>query len=377
MLSQLLASSYAPPVPPTTYVESREDEQAPTFEPNPEILVEVVDCKDIMTNGTFAWVGTCNMRPMYRLLGPEPRYLYYAEADIASGWRIVDKMGSEQCVERFSKPIDAQLPINCETGDFGGYAIEGRLTGDILHRICMVSSPEEKIAIREKLFELYGSELANLEAAQRGFISRASPVVAIAHALEAQQRAIQLLHSHLSAETQRREAAEQHAFTMEEAFETLQLRIQAQLPGPPNVGNLKELQATIGSQQSRSLQSTMLALEGPQGGGKLAEPFPQTPDGTHDRAIVFEKDGKADWAPDIGAGCGPVHRQPISPKERKPADAPTFRKVSSGLRLGGTGGTPKAPPEVGALPERTAPTLAEPAAGNLVDGVRLEAAPAA
>merc|ERR1712232_1273049 len=89
----------------------------------------------------------------------------------------------------------------------------------------------ERAAIRKRLTEAFGPLFAKVEGHQRGMLAKTSAVVAIAHALEAQQRAIQLLHSQLAVASQHRQAAEVHAQTMEEAFETLQLRIQAQLPG--------------------------------------------------------------------------------------------------------------------------------------------------
>merc|ERR1719428_2596261 len=81
------------------------------------------------------------------------------------------------------------------------------------------------------MVEGFGSTFTRLDGSQRGLMSKTSPVVGIAHTLEAQQRAMQLLHSQLAAETQRREAAESHALTMEEAFQTLQLRLQMGLLG--------------------------------------------------------------------------------------------------------------------------------------------------
>merc|ERR1719482_1332182 len=112
MLSQLLASSYAPPVPPTTFYEKREDEDftedTDNQMVNTELLIEVRDCKDKTANGTYAWVGQCNSRPLYRLLGPQPRYIYYASIDPAwQGWWIADQMGSSDYVEWFSQPTEA------------------------------------------------------------------------------------------------------------------------------------------------------------------------------------------------------------------------------------------------------------------------------
>jgi hypothetical protein len=240
MLSQLLASTYAPPVPPTTYFEPREDiqEDIQTLELNPqgnaELLVDVIECADKQTNGTFAWVGSCNDRPLYRLLGPQPRYLYYAEVDPAwAGWWIADKMGSEDYVEWFREPVDAVLPVYCRKGELGSRVVEAKLTREVVQKISKIGNQAEKLTVRTKLTEAFGATFTKLDGSQRGLMSKTSPVVGVAHALEMQQRAIQLLHSQLSAETQRREAAETHAQTMEEAFETLQLRIQAQLPGSP------------------------------------------------------------------------------------------------------------------------------------------------
>lgn len=327
MLSRLLASTYAPPVPPTTYMERRENEEEYEIRNvDPGLLVEVVDCTDPMTNGIFAWVGACNMKPLYRLLGSEPRYLYFAEADIASDWRIVDKMGSENCVERFRKPMNARLPTQCEKGSHSGTVIEAKLTSKAVQKISMIASQEEKTIIRSKFTEVFGSQFTKLEGLNRGLISKTSPVVGVAHALDAQQRAIQLLHKQLASETQRREAAESHAHIMEEAFETLQLRIQAQLPGPPNLASLVELQASNGNQSPGGLGSSPLALA-------IADTSSKAPE-VHDRGLVMELDGSTSWAPDINSGCGPTPRPPVAPKDVKPAPPPTFARMPSGLRPG-------------------------------------------
>jgi len=244
ILSQLIASTYAPSVPPTTYFEPREDKGEDLILPgkplmNPELLVEVVECLDSSTNGTFAWVGDCNKRPLYRLLGPEPRYLYYASVDPTwAGWWIADKMGSEDYVEWFRDPSDAKLPVYCKKGELGSRIVEVELTQEVVQKISTISNQPEKSTIRSKLTEAFGAQFTKLEGTQRGLMSKTSPVVAVAHALEAQQRAIQLLHSQLSSVSKRCQAAEAHAQTMEEAFDTLQLRIQAQLPGNPRTAHV-------------------------------------------------------------------------------------------------------------------------------------------
>merc|ERR1711879_1135958 len=198
---------------------------------DPEILVEIVDCRDNGTNGTFAYVGVCNKRPLYRLLGPEPRYLYHAEIDRSwAGWWIADKLGSEEYVEWFKEPADAHLPTYCKKGELGGRVVTAFLTKDVAQKIAMVSNQQEKLTIRSKLTEAFGPQFTRLEGSQRGLMAKTSPIVGLAHTLEAQQRSIQMLHSSLSAEIHRREAAEAHAQTMQEAFETLQLRISMQLP---------------------------------------------------------------------------------------------------------------------------------------------------
>jgi len=327
MFSRLLASTYAPPVPPTIYLERREDEEEYEIKGvDPGLLVEVSDCTDKMSNGFFAWVGVCNMKPLYRLLGSEPRYLYYAEADIASDWRIVDKMGSENCVERFRKPTNARLPTQCEKGSHSAIVIETKLTSKVVQKISMIASQEEKGIIRSKFNEVFGSQFTKLEGLQCGLISKTSPVVGIAHALEAQQRAIQLLHSQVASETQRREAAESHARILEEAFETLQLRIQAQLPGPPNLASLVNLQACYGNNSPNEL--------GPPLPPQAAMDHTSQTSQVKDRGLVMEQDGSTAWAPDINKGCGPVPRPPVTPKDVKPAPPPTFRKMPSGLRSG-------------------------------------------
>jgi len=236
MLASIVGSSYAAPVPPATYFEPGDDEADEAElqnkpKSNPELLVAVVDCQDRTTNGTFAWVGDLGSRPLYRLLGSEPRYLYYAEVDPTwAGWWIADKLGSQDYVEWFKEPHDARLPIYCSRGELGSRVIPQHLTREVVQKLALISNHHEKVTIRSKLIEEFGSMVTKLEGTQRGLMSKTSPVVGIAHALEAQQRAIQLLHSQLAAETQRREAAEAHSQTMEEAFETLQLRISMQLP---------------------------------------------------------------------------------------------------------------------------------------------------
>jgi len=237
MLSKLLASTYAPPVAPATLYEPREDLQEDVGQlgkqTKPELLVEVVDCIDKETNGIFACVGSCNGRPLYRLLGVKPRYLYYSKEDASwAGWWISDKTGSENYVEWFKDPAEARLPVFCRKGELGSRVVEAALTPEVLKDISQISSQAEKTTIRTMLTEAFGARFVKMDGSQRGLMSKTSPVVAVAHAMEAQQRAIQVLHSQLASETQRREAAEVHAQTMEEAFEMLQLRIQAKMPGP-------------------------------------------------------------------------------------------------------------------------------------------------
>jgi len=363
MLSQLVASTYAPPVPPTTYYEPREDDDedesgAPS---NPELLVRISGCGDVMTNGSFAWVGVCNARPLYRLLGPEPRYLFYADADIASGWRVVNKMGSDEFVERFLHSARIEFPTACEKGEAGSCIEACKLTRDVIGRISMVGSLEERTAIRTKLCQEFGPSFLRLEAAQRGLASKTSPVVGIARALEAQQRAIQLLHTQLSAEAQRREAAETHASTMEEAFETLQLRIQAQLPGPPAMAALQKKPAAAAAAAGAAAAPVVTAAAAANGPAAAAVPpgfaareasavaqaasvaaavagpvatatTSAAVEESHDRALVVQQDGQTAWAPDLGPGQGPTPRPPVSPKEKKPVPPPTFRRLPSGLR---------------------------------------------
>jgi len=356
MLSQLSASAFAPAVPLASTFERQEDEVTPP-PPDAALLVEVADCQDSLSNGIFAWIGTCNLRPMYRLLGPEPRYLHYFEADIASHWRIVDKTGSEDFIERFRLPADAALPVACEQGDMGGRVVEARLTAEVLQRVSTVSSQEERATIRDKFAEVYGQKFVALEGQGRGLISGASPVVAVAHALEAQQRALQLFHQQLKAEIQRRESSERHARNMEEAFVTLQLKIQAQLPAPPSVSSLWEAQAqaATGSLSARSAgelpallkvsaahdRGLVIDKDGKAGIGsgsaRCVDDLPalaRVPH-TQDRGIAFERDGQAESAPDLGPGCEPAPHPPMAPKDRKPLPPPIFRRGLSGLRNAG------------------------------------------
>eukprot|EP00928_Gymnodinium_smaydae_P061947 TRINITY_DN458_c1_g1_i1.p1 TRINITY_DN458_c1_g1~~TRINITY_DN458_c1_g1_i1.p1 ORF type:complete len:815 (-),score=156.77 TRINITY_DN458_c1_g1_i1:236-2680(-) len=231
-LSQLMASTYAAPILPTMYCEPREDEDTDGPVVNADLLISISECKDPSANGPYARVGDCNSRPLYRMLGPQPRYMYFAAVDKAwQGWWIADKTGSHDYIEWFSHPSDAQLPIYCDKGTLGSRVQSVALTKEIAQKIGTISCQQEKTAIRDRFTEAYGQQFAKLDGSQRGLMAKTSPVVAVAHALEAQQRAIQLLHAQLAAATQHREAAELHAQTMEEAFEELQLRLRASLPG--------------------------------------------------------------------------------------------------------------------------------------------------
>jgi hypothetical protein len=238
MLSQLMASTYAPPVNPSTYYEPREDLDDDTDPPMaaPELLVTVTGCKDKTANGTYATVGESNGLPIYRLLGAEPRYLYHSAVDPAwQGWWIAGQTGSDSYIEWFSYPKEARLPTYCKPGELGSKITEASLTREVASQIASVGSQQERAAIRKRLTEAFGPLFAKVEGHQRGMLAKTSAVVAVAHTLEAQQRAIQLLHSQLAVASQHRQAAEIHAQTMEEAFETLQLRIQAQLPGSSHI----------------------------------------------------------------------------------------------------------------------------------------------
>jgi len=183
----------------------------------------------------------------------------------------------------------------------------------------MIGSHEERDAIRGRLGNAFGELFIKLEAANRGLATATSPVLSVARAMEAQQRAIQLLHSRLAAEAQHREAAEAHARALEDAFDTLQLRIQAQLPGPPTMATLQEMQAA-GGERASAVPPLEAALP------------PSSPQ-SQARALIFQQDGEAAWAPDLGPGQGPVPRPPVAPKERKPVPPPTFRRPPSGLRI--------------------------------------------
>mmetsp|Transcript_23059 Transcript_23059/g.65544 ORF Transcript_23059/g.65544 Transcript_23059/m.65544 type:complete len:721 (-) Transcript_23059:82-2244(-) len=323
MLHQLLASTFAP----SAKYGSLEEEEEGACPSSPAVLVRITKCEDASSNGVFAWVGECHSRPMYRLLGPEPRYLHYVDKDIASGWVIVDRMGTQEPTERFLKPTDAEIPIACEVGEKGGRVSETRLTRAIVGRISMISSLEEKDAIRAKLNQEFGAAFQELEVSQRGLLSRAGPVLAVARALEAQQRSIQLLHTQLSSEAQRREAAETHARTMEEAFETLQLRIQTQLASPPTVAALQEL--------SKAAMPPASPSYGGASPGVTCRDLPggDAPDfETHSRALILQQDGNTAWGPDLGPGQGPAPPPKVPPKETKPVPPPTFRRLPSGLR---------------------------------------------
>eukprot|EP00929_Paragymnodinium_shiwhaense_P094957 TRINITY_DN5585_c0_g1_i2.p1 TRINITY_DN5585_c0_g1~~TRINITY_DN5585_c0_g1_i2.p1 ORF type:complete len:963 (+),score=231.10 TRINITY_DN5585_c0_g1_i2:95-2890(+) len=235
LFSRILAGTFAPPVAPKSYFESREDADEDTDGPpvsNAELLIQVNGCADAKTNGNFAWVGSCNSRPMYRLLSVEPRYLYYADIDPSwAGWWISSKLGSEDYIEWFREPADATLPVYCQKGELGARVVTAELSRQAVVQICEIPSSEEKAAIRAKLMEGFGPVFTKMEGSNRSLMSKTSPVVGVAHTLESQQRFIQLLAGQLAAETQRREAAELHAQSMEEAFQTMQLRLQAKLPG--------------------------------------------------------------------------------------------------------------------------------------------------
>merc|ERR1712007_277121 len=247
MLSNLIASAYVPAVQPqalaslSPLVSSDRDDATLTecHAPSAEVLVEVIQCRDKSVNGLFAWVYTHNQRPVYRSLSAAPRYMYYTASMPAwSGWWIAEAMDSDGFLEWFKQPSDASLPTFCKNGEHGSKVTQAKLTAKAVERISMIGDQAEKDAIRQKMMEHFGDTYTELEGSQRGLLSKTSPVIGVAQALEAQQRAIQVLHGQLAAETQLREAAEAHAHTMEEAFDTLQLRIKAQLPSVPVISKL-------------------------------------------------------------------------------------------------------------------------------------------
>lgn len=192
--------------------------------------MEVVGSSDESANGLYCKCGEHSRRPFYRLLGAQPRYLYYQEDPAWPGWWIADKTGSDDYVEWFKHPSDAMLPTFCQKGEMNAKVMQTSLTRQAAERVSMISSQIERTTIRQILTEKFGNLYTRFDGTQRNLMTKSSPMVGIASALESQQKALQLLHSQLAAETQRREAAEVHAMNMEEAFETLQMRISMALP---------------------------------------------------------------------------------------------------------------------------------------------------
>ncbi|CAK0834582.1 unnamed protein product [Prorocentrum cordatum] len=235
LLSQYFSPPCAQPVPPAAVPDGpTEHSDGDIAETHSEVIVEVTGCQDAMTNGTYVWIGVSNLRPVYRLLGPEPRYLHYTEVSVASGWQIVSKMGgAQEPVERFRGSLDDSLPVHCKAGDLGSRVVDTGLSAQVAGRISMISCGEERTTIRSKLAAVFGRYFTQLEAQHRVLASGSPAVVSVACTLEAQQRAVRRIGGQLAAEVQRREAAEAQLRCVEEAFETLQLRMQAQLPQRP------------------------------------------------------------------------------------------------------------------------------------------------
>lgn len=199
---------------------------------DPKYLVDLVDCQDQGSNGTFAWVGEYHDRPLYRLLGPEPRYLYFwddPKDEKWCGWWIAEQTGANDYIEWFKDKSKTDLPINCGSGEAGGKVQEAFLTLQTVEMISMVSNKYEEMTIRAKLQEGFGKGFVSLEKAFRTR-SLNSATAAVAKAFESQQRALEILQEKLQEEQALREAAEKRAREMEEAFRQLQAKVSAFIP---------------------------------------------------------------------------------------------------------------------------------------------------
>eukprot|EP00811_Abedinium_folium_P026448 NODE_3895_length_1965_cov_6.330794.p1 GENE.NODE_3895_length_1965_cov_6.330794~~NODE_3895_length_1965_cov_6.330794.p1 ORF type:complete len:596 (-),score=184.89 NODE_3895_length_1965_cov_6.330794:178-1842(-) len=234
-LSQLLSGGDGANVPPqlaaATYDANaltacvEEEDEAPLLDAG--ILVEVVDCPNEPTNGVYVCVGSYSDRPMYRLLSQEePRYLYCTTDAVWAGWWISDEVGSTDFIEWFRHPACAMRPAGLSKGEQGSRVIEVPLTSSIIDKVEVLSDVKEKTEIRGKLLETFGPNFSKLDSTQ---MVEVSPVAGVAQTLEAQQRTIRLLHTHLATMTKRCEAAEVHSRTMQDAFEKLHLEFGAHL----------------------------------------------------------------------------------------------------------------------------------------------------
>lgn len=172
---------------------------------------------------------------------------------------------------------------------------------------------EERAALRTKFVETFGKLLLDCEFSSRYTPpSRSPPVLQIARLLEAQQHAISLLRNELSGEVLRRQVAEKHASTIEEAFETLHLRVQAQFPGSLAEPKEGEVRQTVS--EHPAIEDTS----------------------PNDRAGCSAKEAqdasRTDPGPTMGPGADPLPRAPVSPKEKKPVPPPQFSRLPSALR---------------------------------------------
>lgn len=199
---------------------------------DPKYLVSLVDCQDQSSNGTFAWVGEYHHRPLYRLLGPEPRYLYFwddPKDETWCGWWIAEQTGANDYIEWFKHKSKSDLPTACGAGEAGGKVQEAFLTIQTLECISMVSNKYEEMTIRAKLAEGFDKRFHQLEKTFRSQ-TLSSATAHVAKAFESQHRALEILREKLQEEQLLREAAEKRAREMEEAFRQLQSRVAAFIP---------------------------------------------------------------------------------------------------------------------------------------------------
>jgi hypothetical protein len=199
---------------------------------DPKYLVDLVDCQDKGSNGTFAWVGEYHSRPLYRLLGPQPRYLYFwddPKDETWCGWWIAEQTGANDYIEWFKNKSKSDLPMELGAGELGGKVQEACLTLQTVEMIGLVSNKYEEMTIRAKLAEGFGKGFHALE---KSFRTRSlnSATASVAKAFESQQRALEILTEKLTEEQTLREAAEARAREMEEAFRQLQAKVSAFIP---------------------------------------------------------------------------------------------------------------------------------------------------
>jgi len=189
--------------------------------------VDLVGCADNSANGTFALVGDYHRRPLYRLLGPETRYLYFwddPKDDTWCGWWIAEQTGANDYIEWFKKNENSELPTTCGPGETGGKVKEACLTLEIVEMISLVDNRYEALTIKEKLAEGFGKEFQIHERSiRKQMLSSASAEVK--QKFDKTQKALEEVEERLAEERTLRQAAEARARQKEKEFRKLQAEV--------------------------------------------------------------------------------------------------------------------------------------------------------